>query len=266
MTLGYSLKAYPCGGRGHTAIEAALALREQGRRAACRHHQHPLPGVEVERASASTRLSAIGRGGEIQRGLCDRLFAGARRAAHPGLHRGGAQGRARQARWRSIVTAGVDPELSDAFRREPGQAQDHAQGRADLRAAARLCDRIEAGADDAGAGRRRSSTTAPPRRSSADVARKILATLNTIAEPALVRRLLDADPARVSGENDMSGNGDAVGPAAVLGAGALTLASCRAGRLRSRPQRGRPWPMPRRSARLWRTISPASISKARHRR
>src|SRR5438874_7412156 len=29
VTLGYSLKAYPCGGRGHTAIEAALALREQ---------------------------------------------------------------------------------------------------------------------------------------------------------------------------------------------------------------------------------------------
>src|SRR5215470_5740744 len=29
VALGYSLKAYPCGGRGHTAIEAALALREQ---------------------------------------------------------------------------------------------------------------------------------------------------------------------------------------------------------------------------------------------
>jgi 2-methylcitrate dehydratase PrpD len=29
VTIGYSLKAYPCGGRGHTAIEAALALREK---------------------------------------------------------------------------------------------------------------------------------------------------------------------------------------------------------------------------------------------
>jgi 2-methylcitrate dehydratase PrpD len=29
LEIGYSLKAYPCGGRGHTAIEAALALREQ---------------------------------------------------------------------------------------------------------------------------------------------------------------------------------------------------------------------------------------------
>jgi 2-methylcitrate dehydratase PrpD len=29
VALGYSLKAYPCGGRGHTSIEAALALREQ---------------------------------------------------------------------------------------------------------------------------------------------------------------------------------------------------------------------------------------------
>jgi 2-methylcitrate dehydratase PrpD len=29
VTVGYSIKAYPCGGRGHTAIEAALALREK---------------------------------------------------------------------------------------------------------------------------------------------------------------------------------------------------------------------------------------------
>ena len=29
VTIGYSIKAYPCGGRGHTAIEAALALREK---------------------------------------------------------------------------------------------------------------------------------------------------------------------------------------------------------------------------------------------
>ena len=29
VAIGYSLKAYPCGGRGHTAIEAALALRGQ---------------------------------------------------------------------------------------------------------------------------------------------------------------------------------------------------------------------------------------------
>jgi 2-methylcitrate dehydratase PrpD len=29
VTIGYSLKAYPCGGRGHTAIEAALALRDK---------------------------------------------------------------------------------------------------------------------------------------------------------------------------------------------------------------------------------------------
>jgi 2-methylcitrate dehydratase PrpD len=29
VAIGYSLKAYPCGGRGHTAIEAALALRER---------------------------------------------------------------------------------------------------------------------------------------------------------------------------------------------------------------------------------------------
>jgi 2-methylcitrate dehydratase PrpD len=29
--IGYSIKAYPCGGRGHTAIEAALALREKAK-------------------------------------------------------------------------------------------------------------------------------------------------------------------------------------------------------------------------------------------
>src|SRR5882757_3879458 len=29
VEMGYSIKAYPCGGRGHTAIEAALALRER---------------------------------------------------------------------------------------------------------------------------------------------------------------------------------------------------------------------------------------------
>ncbi len=29
VSIGYSIKAYPCGGRGHTAIEAALALRER---------------------------------------------------------------------------------------------------------------------------------------------------------------------------------------------------------------------------------------------
>ena len=31
LEIGYSLKAYPCGGRGHTAIEAALALRDKVR-------------------------------------------------------------------------------------------------------------------------------------------------------------------------------------------------------------------------------------------
>ena len=29
VEIGYTLKAYPCGGRGHTAIEAALALRDR---------------------------------------------------------------------------------------------------------------------------------------------------------------------------------------------------------------------------------------------
>jgi 2-methylcitrate dehydratase PrpD len=29
VSIGYSIKAYPCGGRGHTAIEAALALRNR---------------------------------------------------------------------------------------------------------------------------------------------------------------------------------------------------------------------------------------------
>ena len=39
-----------------------------------------------------------------------------------------------------LVTAGADPQLSDAFGESPRDPEDHAQGRRDVRAAARLRD------------------------------------------------------------------------------------------------------------------------------
>ena len=89
--IGYRIKNYPCGGRGHTAIEAALMLREKigahrGR------HQHPLLDVAGERQAHQHRLSHRRRGGEVLRCLRARLFARAWCAQDQGLHRGGAQG------------------------------------------------------------------------------------------------------------------------------------------------------------------------------
>jgi len=84
VEIGYSLKAYPWrAGRGHTAIESGgspCATRSVTR--ARRHQQHPLPSVEVECASASTRFYPDRRGGrrKFSAAYVIALCAGARRA------------------------------------------------------------------------------------------------------------------------------------------------------------------------------------------
>ena len=89
VTMGYDLKAYPCGGLAHTAIEAALALRERLAPRLVRHHQHPLLGHPQCRPARRHPISAVDRERQVQPGLYGGLFAGARRADDLGVHRGG---------------------------------------------------------------------------------------------------------------------------------------------------------------------------------
>ena len=73
--------------------------------------------------SSATRINTQwprrGRGREVQRRLRDRLFAGARRAAHSRVHRGSAQGRAR-AGGGAARDRGRRSRVQRRLRREPG--------------------------------------------------------------------------------------------------------------------------------------------------
>jgi 2-methylcitrate dehydratase PrpD len=151
VTLGYSIKAYPCGGRGHTAIEAALALRDKvsarlsdianinclvSKSSATRINTEWPASVEAAKFSAAYVIAySLIHGAPRIPAFTEAALKDERAVA----------GAAGDGRWR--------PGIERRLRREPGQAQDHAQGWTNFRAAARLRDRIEAGADDAGAAR-----------------------------------------------------------------------------------------------------------------
>jgi 2-methylcitrate dehydratase PrpD len=120
VTVGYSIKAYPCGGRGHTAIEAALALRAKvGARLADIANIH----CWVSRSSAG-RINT-----EWPRTVEAAKFSAAYVIAYSLIH--GApripaftEEALKDERVRalaSLVTASGDPELSDAFGESPAK-------------------------------------------------------------------------------------------------------------------------------------------------
>jgi len=180
VTLGYSLKAYPCGGRGHTAIEAALALRDQiGTRLSDVTNIHCL----VSKSSAQRINTLWPESVEAAK------FSAAYVVAYSLVH--GApripaftEQALKDERVRSLarlVTAGVDPELSDAFGESPaklkitlkgGQSFEHRRDYATGSKQVPMTQaQIETKFNDCAA-----------QTVSADVARKILATLNSLAE------------------------------------------------------------------------------------
>jgi 2-methylcitrate dehydratase PrpD len=180
VSIGYSLKAYPCGGRGHTAIEAALALREKvGARLADISNIH----------CAVSKSSALRINTEWPDSVEAAKFSAAYVIAYSLIH--GApripaftDAALKDERVRTLarlVTASADPELSDAFGESPARLKitlkdgqtfdmrkDYATGSKQLpMSQAQLEEKfLDCAAQSV----------------SADVARRILAALNTLAE------------------------------------------------------------------------------------
>jgi len=178
VTIGYSIKAYPCGGRGHTAIEAALALREKvGERLADIANIH----CSVSRSSAE-RVNT-----EWPRTVEAAKFSAAYVIAYSLIH--GApripaftEEALKDERVRAlakIVTASGDPELSDAFGESPaklkitlkdGQTFEH---RRDYATGSKRIPMTQAQLEE-------KFLDCAAQAVSADVARNILAILNTL--------------------------------------------------------------------------------------
>jgi 2-methylcitrate dehydratase PrpD len=178
--MGYTIKAYPCGGRGHTAIEAALALRERvgarisdianiqclvSKSSATRINTQWPDSVEAAKFSAAYVIAyALVHG-------APRIPAFTEQALKDERVRTVAR----------LVTAGGDPELGDAFGESPaklkitlkdGQTFEHRRDYATGSQKAPMTQaQIEAKFNDCAA-----------QAVSADVARKMLATLNTLHE------------------------------------------------------------------------------------
>ena len=180
VALGYSIKAYPCGGRGHTAIESALALRDKvGARLSDVANIHCL----VSKSSAA-RINT-----EWPASVEAAKFSAAYVIAYSLIH--GApripaftEAALKDERVRSLarlVTASADPQLSDAFGESPArlkvtlkdgqtfdERRDYATGSQKLpMTKAQLEEKFNDCAAQA---------------VSADVAKKILATLNALPE------------------------------------------------------------------------------------
>jgi len=180
VALGYSLKAYPCGGRGHTAIEAALALREKvGLRLADIANIHCL----VSKSSADRINTLWPESVEAAKFSAAYVIAyslvnGAPRI--PAFTEEALKDERVRALAR-LVTAGVDPELSDAFGESPaklkitlksGETFEHRRDYATGSKQVPMTQaQVEAKFNDCAA-----------QTMNAEVARKILATLNTIAD------------------------------------------------------------------------------------
>ena len=143
VEIGYQTKYYPCGGRGHTAIEAALMLRDKigsrlgeisnihcmvSQSSAKRINTNYPPDVEAAKFSAAYVIAySLVHGIPKIKAFTPEAFKDPRVRDN---------GEARHRRRR--------PEAQRRLRREPLDTEDHAQGRADVRAAARLCDRVGA--------------------------------------------------------------------------------------------------------------------------
>jgi 2-methylcitrate dehydratase PrpD len=180
VALGYSLKAYPCGGRGHTAIEAALALREKvGLRLTDIANIHCL----VSKSSADRINTLWPESVEAAKFSASYVIAYSLVNGAPRIP-AFTEGALKDERVRAVarlVTAGVDPELSDAFGESPAQLKitlksgESFEHRRDYATGSQKVPmtqaQVEAKFNDCAA-----------QAVSDDVARKILATLNAIAE------------------------------------------------------------------------------------
>ena len=180
MTLGYSLKAYPCGGRGHTAIEAALALREKiGTRLADIGNIH----CSLSRSSAQRVNTLYPDSVEAAK------FSAAYVVAYSLVH--GApripaftEQALKDERIKAVaklVTASGDPELSDAFGESPAKLKitlkdgQTFEQRRDYATGSKQVPMTQAQVEE-------KFTDAAAQAVSPDVARKILATLNALPE------------------------------------------------------------------------------------
>jgi len=122
VALGYSLKAYPCGGRGHTAIEAALALREQvGARLDDVANIHCL----VSKSSAQRINTLWPDSVEAAKFSASYVVAYALVHGAPRIPAFTEQA-LKDERVRSLgrlITAAADPDLSDAFGESPAKVR-----------------------------------------------------------------------------------------------------------------------------------------------
>ena len=195
-TIGYSIKNYPSGGRGHTAIEAALILRDKiGARVSDIANIH----CWVSPSSAKRINTDYPRDVEAAK------FSAAYVLAYSLVHgapkiKAFTEAALKDPHVRAmakLVTAAADPNLSDAVRGESGAAQDHAEGRPSVRASARLRDRIGKGADDAGTDRGEVHGLRDADRQCGGRA-QALAHREQLRRAADLRRFLDTDPKGVN--------------------------------------------------------------------
>ena len=152
VTMGYDLKAYPCGGLAHTSIEAALALRE---RLAPR-----LSDITSIHCSV-TRNAGQRAGIQYPQSIENAKFSLAYMVAYSLVH--GApmisaftEEAIRDERVKAVaktVSATVDPALGPGTRVSPAHPESDAIGRADFRAARGPSDRLDRQPDDPGADR-----------------------------------------------------------------------------------------------------------------
>ena len=180
VEMGYSIKAYPCGGRGHTAIEAALALRERiGARLGDIANIH----CSVSRSSAQ-RINA-----KWPQDVEAAKFSAAYVIAYSLVH--GApripaftEQALKDERVKALaqfVTAGGDPELSDAFGESPAKLKitlrdgQTFEQRRDYATGSKMVPMTRVQLDD-------KFMDCAAQVVSADVAKKILASLNTFPE------------------------------------------------------------------------------------
>jgi 2-methylcitrate dehydratase PrpD len=120
VAVGYSLKNYPCGGRGHTAIEAALALREKvgGRLADISNIHCAVSKSSAQRVNTLWPADVEAAKFSAAYVIAYSLIHGAPRI--PAFTEQALKDERVKA-LAAMVTASGDPELSDAFGESPAK-------------------------------------------------------------------------------------------------------------------------------------------------
>ncbi len=182
VALGYSIKAYPCGGRGHTAIEAALALRERvGSRLADISNIHcSVSKSSATRINTNWPVDVEAAKFSASYVIAYSLLHGAPRI--PAFTEQALKDERVKA-LAKIVTAGGDPDLSDAFGESPAK----------LKITLKSGESFEQRRDYATGSQKNPMTPAQLEEKfmdcakqvvSADVAKKIFATVGTLPQRA----------------------------------------------------------------------------------